>query len=150
MRNRRAAVTLDGARARDRWLGVALQRFGRHEPVPAEGLITVGDAASFIDPFTGSGMLMALESGELAARVVSDWLPGARRDRQDFDALARAYAAHYAARFDSRLRLCGLLRRAAFAPPALTEAAAIALGASARLRHKLARATRRAGARAPV
>jgi flavin-dependent dehydrogenase len=150
MRNRRAAVTLDGARARDRWLGVALQSFGRHDPVPAEGLITVGDAASFIDPFTGSGMLMALESGELAARVVSDWLPDARRDRRNFDALARAYAAHYAARFDSRLRLCGLLRRAAFAPPALTEAAAVALNASARLRHKLARATRRAGARAPV
>src|SRR5918993_2383219 len=149
MRNRRAAVTLDGARARDRWLGVALQSFGRHDPVPAEGLITVGDAASFIDPFTGSGMLMALESGELAARVVSDWLPDARRDRRNFDALARAYAAHYAARFDSRLRLCGLLRRAAFAPHALTEAAAVALNASARLRHKLARATRRAGARAP-
>ncbi|HEX6622826.1 MAG TPA: FAD-dependent monooxygenase, partial [Pyrinomonadaceae bacterium] len=71
MRNRRAAVTLDGARASDRWLGVALQSFGRYKPVPAEGLITVGDAASFIDPFTGSGMLMALESGELAAQVIA-------------------------------------------------------------------------------
>lgn len=148
MRNRRAAETLDGARAQGRWLGVALRGFGRHEPVPAEGLIAVGDAASFIDPFTGSGMLMALESAELAAQVISDWLPDARRERRDFAALAREYETRYAARFDSRLRLCGLLRRAAFAPNALTEVAAIALGASERVRHRLARATRRAGARA--
>lgn len=94
--------------------------------------------------------MMALESGELAAQVISDWQPFARRERRDFDALAREYTTRYAARFDARLRLCGLLRRAAFAPPALTEAAALALNASAHLRHKLARATRRAGARAPV
>ncbi|HZB44187.1 MAG TPA: hypothetical protein VE360_03030, partial [Pyrinomonadaceae bacterium] len=124
---------------RSRWLGVSLEGFGRHEPAPFEGLLAVGDAAAFIDPFTGSGMLMALEGGELAARAVSDWLA---RGAEEFASLARAYRAAYASRFDARLRLCGLLRRAALAPAALAEVSVVALGASAALRRRLARSTR--------
>jgi menaquinone-9 beta-reductase len=139
MRNRRAARTLDGATARSRWLGVSLEGFGRHEPAPFEGLLAVGDAAAFIDPFTGSGMLMALEGGELAARAVSDWLA---RGGEDFHEVARDYRTAYASRFDARLRLCGLLRRAALAPAALAEVSVVALKASARLRRRLARSTR--------
>lgn len=139
MRNRRAAEALKDARARTRWLGVSLEGFGRHEPAPFEGLLAVGDAAAFIDPFTGSGMLMALEGGELAGRAVSGWLA---RGREEFDALAHEYRAAYDARFDARLRLCGLLRRAALAPTVLAEVSVIALGASASLRRRLARSTR--------
>jgi flavin-dependent dehydrogenase len=138
-RNRRAAHTLGGARARTRWLGVSVESFGRHEPAPFDGLLAVGDAAAFIDPFTGSGMLMALEGGGLAARAVTRWLA---RGGEDFAALAREYRDDYAARFDARLRLCGLLRRAALAPTALAELSVLALGASAGLRRRLARATR--------
>jgi len=138
-RNRRAAHTLSGARARTRWLGVSVESFGRHEPAPFEGLLAVGDAAAFIDPFTGSGMLMALEGGELAARAVTRWLA----DGGDgFAPLAREYRTAYVERFDARLRLCGLLRRAALAPPVLAEVGVLALGASAGLRRRLARATR--------
>jgi menaquinone-9 beta-reductase len=149
MRNRRAARTLAAARARTRWLAVSIESFGRHAPVPAAGLLAVGDAAAFIDPFTGSGMLMALESGELAARAVARWLARTVGDspagpaRDSFDSLARDYRAAYAERFDARLRLCSALRRAAFAPPQLAEVAVLALGASERLRRRLARATRR-------
>ncbi len=139
MRNRRAAEALKGAKARTRWLGVSLEGFGRHEPAPFEGLLAVGDAAAFIDPFTGSGMLMALEGGELAARAVSGWLA---RGGEEFDEIARDYRRAYAARFDARLRLGGLLRRAALAPTALAEVSVIALNASARLRRRLARSTR--------
>ncbi|HEX8559187.1 MAG TPA: NAD(P)/FAD-dependent oxidoreductase [Pyrinomonadaceae bacterium] len=146
-RNRRAALTLAGARARTRWLGVAVESFGRHEPAPFDGLLAVGDAAAFIDPFTGSGMLMALEGGALAADAVSRWLARGG-DGGDFAPLAGEYRAAYAARFDARLRLCGLLRRAALAPPAFAEAAVVALGASAALRRRLARATR--GGSAPA
>ena len=147
MRNRRAAHTLAGARASSRWLGVAIESFGRHNPAPAAGLLAVGDAASFIDPFTGSGMLMALESGELAAQSVSKHLDeivaGAEtRLAAALDSLACDYRAAYSARFDARLRLCGLLRRAAFAPAQFAEAAVVVLGASAALRRRLARATR--------
>jgi flavin-dependent dehydrogenase len=139
MKNRRAAESLKDATARTRWLGVSLEGFGRHEPAPFKGLLAVGDAAAFIDPFTGSGMLMALEGGELAARAVSNWLA---RGGEDFDEIARDYRRAYASRFDARLRLCGLLRRAALAPTALAEVSVVALGASAALRRCLARATR--------
>ncbi|HKC65104.1 MAG TPA: FAD-dependent oxidoreductase, partial [Pyrinomonadaceae bacterium] len=79
MKNRRAAETLRDARVRSEWLAVALEGFGRRLVVPACGLLAVGDAASFIDPFTGSGMLMALESGELAAQCVARHLQKLRR-----------------------------------------------------------------------
>ena len=82
---------------------------------------------------------MALEGGELAARAVSAWLA---RGAAEFDEMARDYRRAYAARFDARLRLCGLLRRAALAPAVCAEAAVVALNASALLRRKLARATR--------
>jgi flavin-dependent dehydrogenase len=109
--------------------------------------MAIGDAASFIDPFTGSGMLMALESGEVAAEVVSRHLPALRvagpDDAAALGALAGDYRSRYGERFDSRLRVCQLLRRAAFVPR-LAEAAIFALSASRRVRRRLARATRRA------
>jgi flavin-dependent dehydrogenase len=138
-RNRRAAHTLAEARARTRWLGVSVESFGRHEPAPFDGLLAVGDAAAFIDPFTGSGMLMALEGGALAARAVTRWLT---QGGDGFAPLAHEYRSAYVEHFDARLRLCGLLRRAALAPPTLAEFAVVALGASAGLRRRLARATR--------
>src|SRR5262249_41768474 len=49
--NPRAAYTLAKARTETEWLGVSLESFGRQEPVPANGLMTIGDAAAFIDPF---------------------------------------------------------------------------------------------------
>jgi menaquinone-9 beta-reductase len=142
MRNRRAAETLRHAHAVTRWLGVAIQGFGRHAPAPAPGLLAVGDAAAFIDPFTGSGMLMALESAELAARLIAEHLPAARSGREIFGRLARAYEAEHAARFGPRLRVCRLLRGAAFAPAPLAELAIRALATSETLRRTIARATR--------
>ncbi|HZG51715.1 MAG TPA: hypothetical protein VEZ40_06235, partial [Pyrinomonadaceae bacterium] len=141
MSNARAAETLRGARVNSEWLAVALESFGRRELIPCDGLLTVGDAASFIDPFTGSGMLMALESGELAGAVVAGALPQLRAGG-GFAPLAMAYRARYRARFAARLRVCSWLRRAAFAPRLATEASIAALGASERLRRALARATR--------
>ncbi|HEX8720910.1 MAG TPA: FAD-dependent monooxygenase [Pyrinomonadaceae bacterium] len=138
MRNRRAAETLRDACARTRWLGVSIESFGRYEPAPFRGLLAVGDAAAFIDPFTGSGMLMALEGGEVAAAAVA----GRLARGVDFRALAREYRALYAGRFGARLRVCGLLRRAALAPAPLAELSVAALGASAALRRRLARSTR--------
>jgi flavin-dependent dehydrogenase len=139
MINARAAHTLAGVRARTRWLGVTVESFGRYEPAPFDGVLAVGDAAAFIDPFTGSGMLMALEGGELAARSVSHWLS---RGGDSFEPLARDYRTAYGARFDARLRLCGLLRRVALAPMRLAELGVLALSASAAVRRRVARATR--------
>ena len=145
MKNARAAHTLATARAASPWLSVSLETFGRSSLVPAEGLVTIGDAAAFIDPFTGSGMLMALESGNVAADVINRHLPLLRQ--RGFESLARDYDAEYTRRFQSRLLISGLLRRAAFVPR-LDEAAILFLGNSAHLRRKLARATRHSFSRA--
>jgi flavin-dependent dehydrogenase len=140
-RNSRAAYTLGSAQTRSEWLGVSLESFGRREPVPADGLLTIGDAAAFIDPFTGSGMLMALESGEAAAGAIIAHLQSLKTGAP-FDGLAREYRTAYRRRFESRLRVCAWLRRAAFMPR-IAEAAILLLGTSDRVRRRLARATRK-------
>jgi geranylgeranyl reductase family protein len=142
--NRRAAYALAPARPRTPWLAVSLEGFGQHTVTPATGLLAIGDAASFIDPFTGSGMLMALESGELAARVIGDHMP-AIRSGTGLAELEGSYRAAYRKKFHSRLRTCSLMRRAAFVP-GLAQLAIRVFGASDRLRHRVSRATR--GARA--
>ncbi len=145
MKNARANYTLANARARTHWLSVSLDSFGPRTLTPAGGLLTIGDAAAFIDPFTGSGMLMALESGQVAAEIVSRHLPRLRQDGRcestELDTMAGDYRTEYSRRFNSRLRLSGLLRRAAFVPR-LAETAMLLFGINARLRRRLARATR--------
>lgn len=144
-RNERARWTLAGAHAVTPWLAVALESFGRHELAPAPGLLAIGDAASFIDPFTGSGMLMALESGEVAAQTIGKWLAASSLSANHcctLDMIHADYAARYVSRFRHRLRICSLLRRAAFAPSPIIEAAALALNANRKARRWVARATR--------
>jgi flavin-dependent dehydrogenase len=138
--NRRAACALEHARAGTPWLAVSLEGFGRHTVTPARGLLSIGDAASFIDPFTGSGMLMALESGELAAGVIGDHISAIRLGA-GLDDLETKYRGAYKARFHSRLRLCSMIRRAAFVP-GLAQMAIRTFGISDDLRRRVSRATR--------
>ena len=132
MKNRRAAYTLEHAQPESEWLSASWERFGRQQPSPAKGLLAIGDSAAFIDPFTGSGMLMALESGELVADVIN---------RRDLNAVEAEYTAAYLRKFDSRLRISGWLRRAAF-KPRLAGIAIALCGASKHFRTRLVRATR--------
>jgi flavin-dependent dehydrogenase len=136
MKNQRAAYTLAHAQLQSEWLSASWERFGRRQPHPANGLIAIGDAAAFIDPFTGSGMLMAFASGELAAETIL-----AHRHELDSSSLAADYTESYRNKFGSRLRICGLLRRAAF-NSRLTEVGVTLFGASERFRNRVARATR--------
>ena len=140
LKNPRAAQTLARAHRCTAWLSVSIERFGRHNLAPADGLLAIGDAAAFIDPFTGSGILMALESGEVAAQAILDHLEKLRSE-VPLAALARDYRQRYLQTFNSRLRACSLLRRVAFVPW-LAEAAILCFGASSRLRYKIASATR--------
>jgi flavin-dependent dehydrogenase len=137
--NRRAAETLAGAHVESEWLAVSLEGFGRHSTAPAGGLLAIGDAASFIDPFTGSGMLMALESGELAARLITERM-NLIRARKAAE-LSQIFEQSYARQFSSRLRFCSWMRRAAFVP-GLAEIAVRLSGGSDILRRRLTRATR--------
>jgi len=142
VKNRRAAYTLANATICSEWLSVSLESFGRQTLVPFSGLLAVGDAAAFIDPFTGSGMLMAFESGELAATVILSHLEGLKSGAA-FASLAQDYRRGYKRRFGSRLRISALLRRAAYLPYA-AQVAITFFGASDRLRKQTARATRSA------
>jgi flavin-dependent dehydrogenase len=134
MKNRRAAYTLAHAQPESEWLSASWERFGPQQPSPAKGLLAIGDSAAFIDPFTGSGMLMAFESGELAADVIN-------RHRNDRQAVEAAYTTEYLRKFDSRLRISGWLRRAAFKPRLAGMGIALC-GASKHFRSRLVRATR--------
>lgn len=138
--NWRAADTLAKAELASDWLAVSLESFGRHAPAPATGLLAVGDAASFIDPFTGSGMLMALESGELAAGAIAPHLAQLAGDSAR-DAVSESYVKLYEASFNSRLRLCSMIRRAAFVP-GFADLAIRFFRASNSLRRRVAVATR--------
>lgn len=136
--NQRAAQTLNHAQVQSEWLAVSLEGFGRRSASPAKGLLAIGDAASFIDPFTGSGMLMALESGDLAARVVGGRLHPSQDTLRE---IGKAYERLYNQHFSSRLRLSSMMRRAAFLP-AMADVAIRLFGASETLRRRVTRGTR--------
>jgi len=61
--------------------------------------------------------------------------------QQNKQSLEADYTAAYRQAFDSRLRICGLLRRAAFSPR-LAELGIAICGASERFRNRLAQSTR--------
>lgn len=138
MKNRRAAYTLADAQPESEWLSASWERFGRRQPSPITGLLAIGDSAAFIDPFTGSGMLMALESGELVSKVI---VRNQNKLAESVASIGAAYASEYIRKFDSRLRICGWLRRAAFNPRLAGLGIAIG-GVSEHFRSRLARATR--------
>jgi flavin-dependent dehydrogenase len=131
-RNRRAADAMRGSRPVFDWLAVSVDGFGKKRIRAAENLFSVGDAAAFIDPFTGSGMLMALESSAVFAESIG---------RRKCDSIASDFAARYDQKFTRRLRFCSVLRTAAFWPRASSLLIG-ALGTSGGLVERLARATR--------
>ena len=107
-RRRLQHATIDGE-----WLGAGPLIYGRRRTMA--GVLTIGDAAAFIDPFTGSGMLLALTSGELAAKVVSEAFAMGGREVAIID---QRYDALYRAQFGWRFRVSAMLRSLAFNPTA--------------------------------
>ncbi len=135
--NNRAAASLENAEIANPWLAVPIERYGRGDLVPAPGMITVGDAAAFIDPFTGSGILLALES----SRIASEAIIAATINGNDFDRMATEYKRNYDLTFSRRLRICSILRYAA-SVPFLAGATISLLGLNSGLRRRVAQATR--------
>jgi len=103
-----------------RWLGAMPEEWGlaeanRTEPVRgaalpmgfnrtphySNGLLLIGDAGGMVNPFNGEGIAYAMESGELAARIVVQALArptmaGAERVLQSYPAaLKDAYGGYY-------------------------------------------------------
>lgn len=132
--SRTASSCLESAdRIRD-WLAVSISSFGRTARSRMPDLLSAGDAAAFIDPFTGSGMLMALEGSKLLAETI-------RSSSVSPASLQKRYDAAFARAFGRRLHVCSILRRAAFLP-VLPSMAISLLGSTRRGRNYLAGATR--------
>ena len=85
---------------------------GAPEPV-TDGVMNVGDAAAFIDPFTGDGISLALRSGVLAAQCAVDGGP-------------ERYARGYHARFTRAFQTAALTRKLSRAPESVRRVAAFA------------------------
>lgn len=85
----------------------------RAAPAAAGPVFFAGDAAGFLDPFTGDGMARALLGGALAGETAAEALAA----NEPLEAAARRYAARVAAASRRSFRWAGWLRRLAFAPP---------------------------------
>lgn len=131
--NARAKRCLAHAEPVGDWLAVSIDRFGKKELRPAANLFTVGDSAAFIDPFTGSGMLMALEGSDILAQSICRG--------KTLDEIYDVYARNYTQIFKKRLRISAYLRKGAFKPH-LAGAVIRALNMSRRPVELLAKATR--------
>lgn len=133
-KNTRAKETLKDAESLFDWLAVSVDEFGIKDINPINGLISVGDSAAFIDPFTGSGMLMAFESAKILANVVA-------KNYSSFADIAEEYEVLHHAKFKNRLRICSFMRRLSLAPN-FAKTAITVLSWSEKASEILARSTR--------
>jgi menaquinone-9 beta-reductase len=136
MRNPAARARLSAARPTGKWLSVGPLTFGKRR-IARHGVIAIGDAAGMIDPFTGTGIQIALRSGEMLADSViwalsarqtshthfeeSHSNSGARRrsiPRDLFELVLSGYQHSYDAEFGRRMWIAQILRRAAFSAAA--------------------------------
>ena len=121
--NSLARERLGGAKTVGKWVSGGPLLFGRTTPVV--DLIAIGDAGGMIDPFTGTGIQIALRSGELAAEAIVGSLNSNSSERTPDD-VARpsdlmaevqlGYRRRYEREFGKRMKIAGLLRVPAFSP----------------------------------
>jgi len=83
--------------------GAALPMGFNRKPHYANGMLLVGDAGGMVNPFNGEGIAYAMESGELAADVVSQALSRTTADAREralhgyVTALDQRYGGYYTA-----------------------------------------------------
>jgi flavin-dependent dehydrogenase len=81
----------------------------REPETDTNGMISVGDAAGFIDPFAGDGISLALQSGTLAAKSIIQFVRGSCSLQQACDEYGAAYRKRFAPAFRNAARLRGAL-----------------------------------------
>ena len=117
MKNRLARERLAKSEVVGKWHSVGPLAFGKRR-LSRDGIIAIGDASGMIDPFTGTGIQMALRTGEIAACSILDVLSDAPGKAADVERVLSAYQSRYNLEFDNRMMIAGLLRGAAFSPRA--------------------------------
>jgi flavin-dependent dehydrogenase len=85
----------------------------RTRQVTGDGVLLIGDAASFLDPFTGEGIYEALRAAQLAAPVVSAAL---RTGDTSAEALA-PYRARRRRAFTAKRHVCWIVQGFIHTPP---------------------------------
>ena len=75
--------------------------------VAAPGALLVGDAAEFVDPFTGEGLFIALRSAEIAARSIPDAVSGRPSDAEAL----RRFDADRRAEFSEKMAMCWRIQK---------------------------------------
>src|SRR5262249_10101878 len=95
------------------FLGTGPVYFTAKPPVE-DGILMAGDAAGFLDPFSGVGQASALSCGILAAETAEEVLSG-RAPREN---LARLYDEAWRKRFSSRFEWSARLRKLMLNPAA--------------------------------
>ncbi len=133
LKNKRAAHVLADIDVEGDWISVRIARYGSMDPAPAPGILAIGDASAFIDPFTGSGISMALESSRIACKTIIEF--------GDIQAIANAYRLSHAAAFGKRLRVCRALRSLSGSSK-IADAMIVGFSGSEPLRRLFARLTR--------
>jgi flavin-dependent dehydrogenase len=85
-----------------------------HKPEPVQGgMLQAGDAATFVDPFIGDGISLALRSGTLAAQCLGDFL----HHRSNLPSAMFRYKKLYFRRVAPVFRVSSILRTLLKAPP---------------------------------
>lgn len=105
-------------------------------PVPVyDGILRVGDAAGFIDPFAGDGISLALHSGTLAAHSLLPFFCG----KESLVACASRYARSYSRHLLPAFRAAAFMRSWSRWPAPVQGVAVRLLGNSVISRHVIAR-----------
>ena len=162
MKNALAGERMRGAEVVGKWYSAGPLTFGRRR-LAQGGVIAIGDASGMIDPFTGTGIQMALRTGEMAAEAIFEAMGASLSSKtssgrfetcahvvtgnsQDpstsfLDSIIAGYRRRYEHEFDNRMKVAGLLRAAAFSPPTASLVAGV-LAHAPRLTNLMLKATR--------
>jgi len=154
MKNPLAAERLSNAMVVGKWYSAGPLTFGQRR-LGRDNVIAIGDASGMIDPFTGTGIQIAIRTGEMAAEAIIEVLgrSGASQYSEQhysqqpghmvslFQSIMSSYRDQYEREFQKRMKVAGLLRAAAFSP-STSRMIAIVLGRVPRLTNLMMRATR--------
>jgi len=149
MNNSVARERLRAAKVVGKWHSAGPLTFGKKR-LASGGIIAIGDASGMIDPFTGTGIQIALRTGEIAAQAIleanqkrSSAIDSTKRGHSSssLDSILTSYERHYESEFSNRMKISALLRIAAFSPVVAGMLAGV-LARSPRLASFVFRATR--------
>ncbi|GAB7040912.1 MULTISPECIES: geranylgeranyl reductase family protein [Catenuloplanes] len=87
-------------------LGAALPMGFNRTPHYSRGMLLVGDSGGMVNPFNGEGIAYAMESGELAAEIITQAL--ARAEGAERERALQAYPAELKLRYGGYYRLGGV------------------------------------------